>query len=49
MNGNKYVASKNIFSKNFVKFPEKHPREIAFLNKVAGYLSLIENVLLGNF
>ena len=32
--------------KNFVNFQEKHPREIAFLNKVAGYLTLTGNVLL---
>ena len=32
--------------KNFVNFQEKHPGEIAFLNKVAGYLTLTGNVLL---
>ena len=47
-NGNKYVVSENSCSKNFVNFQEKHPREIAFLNKVAGYLTLTRNVLLGN-
>ena len=44
----KYVISKNGCSKNFVHFQEKHPRKIAFIKKVAGYLTLIENVLLGN-
>ena len=34
--------------KNFVHFQEKHPPEIAFLNKVAGYLTLTGNVLLEN-
>ena len=47
-NGNKYVVSENSCSKNFVHFLEKHPHEIAFLNKVAGYLTLTGNVLLGN-
>ena len=47
-NGNKYVVSENSCSKNFTHFQEKHPREIAFLNKAAGYLTLTENVLLGN-
>ena len=41
-NGNKYVVSENSCSRNFVHFQEKHPREIAFLNKVAGYLTLTE-------
>ena len=27
--------------RHFVHFQEKHPREIAFLNKVAGYLNLM--------
>ena len=47
-NCTKYVISENSCSKNFVYFQEKHPREIAFLNKVAGYLTLTGNVLLGN-
>ena len=38
----------NSFSKNFVNFQEKHPGEIAFLNKVEGYLTVTGNVLLGN-
>ena len=42
------VVSENSCSKNFVNFQEKHPGEIAFLNKVEGYLTLTENVLLGN-
>ena len=42
------VVSKNNCSKNFVNFQEKHPGEIAFLNKVAGYLTLTGKVLLGN-
>ena len=42
------VISENSCSKNFAHFPEKHPGEIAFLNKVAGYLTLTGNVLLGN-
>ena len=44
----KYVISKNGCSKNFVHFQEKHPLKIAFIKKVAGYLTLTENVLLGN-
>ena len=46
--GNKDVVSENRCSKNFVNFQEKHPREIIFLNKVAGYLTLVGNVLVGN-
>ena len=42
------VVSENSCSKNFVNFQEKHRRETAFLNKVAGYLTLTGNVLLGN-
>ena len=42
------VVSENCCSKNFVNFQEKHPPGIAFLNKVAGYLTLTGNVLLGN-
>ena len=42
------VVSENSCSKNFANFQEKHPGEIAFLNKVAGYLALTGNVLLGN-
>ena len=44
----KCVASENSCSKNFVNFHEKHPHEIAFLNKVAGYLTLTGNVVLKN-
>ena len=44
----KYVVSENSCSKNFVNFQEKHPREIALLNKVVGYLTLTGNVFLGN-
>ena len=44
----KCVASENSCSKNFVNFHEKYPHEIAFLNKVAGYLTLTGNVLLEN-
>ena len=44
----KCVVSENSCSKNFVNFQEKHSGEIAFLNKVAGYLTLTGNVLLGN-
>ena len=39
------VVSGNSCSKHFVNFQEKHPCEIAFLNKVAGYLTLTGNVL----
>ena len=42
------VVSENSCSKNFLNFQEKHPSEIAFLSKVAGYLTLTGNVLLGN-
>ena len=42
------IVSENNCSKNFVNFQEKHPCEIAFLNKVAGYLTLTGNVLPGN-
>ena len=49
----KNVVSENSCSKYFVNFQEKHPGEIAFLNKIAGYLTLTgntlnRNVLLGN-
>ena len=47
-NCTKYVISENSCSKNFVHFQEKHPREITVLNKVAGYLALTGNVLLGS-
>ena len=47
-NSKECVVSENSCSKNFVNFQEKHPGEIAFLNKVAGYLTLTGNVLLGN-
>ena len=39
------VTSENSCSKNFVHFQEKHRREIAFLNKVGGYLILTGDVL----
>ena len=42
------VVSGNSCLKNFVNFQEKHPDEIAFLSKVAGYLTLTGNVLLEN-
>ena len=42
------VVSENSYSKNFVNFPEKHPAEIAFLNKVKGHMTFTANVLLGN-
>ena len=42
------IVSVNSCSKNFVNFQEKHLREFAFLNKVAGYLTLTGNVLLEN-
>ena len=42
------VVSENSCSKNFVYFQEKHPSELAFLNKLEGYLTLTGNVLLGN-
>ena len=41
-------SSENSCSKNFANLQEKHPGEIAFLNKVAGYVKLTGNVLLGN-
>ena len=47
-NDNKCVVSENTCSKSFVNFQEKHPREIAFLNKVTGDLTLTGNVLLKN-
>ena len=42
------VVSEISCSKNLVNFQEKHPGEIDFSNKVAGYLTLTGNVLLGN-
>ena len=42
------VVSESSCSKNFVNFQEKHPCVIAFLNKVAGYMTLTGNVFLGN-
>ena len=42
------VVSENSCSKNFINFQEKYRGEIAFLNKVAGYLALTGNVLLGD-
>ena len=44
----KCIVFENSCSKNFVDFQEKHPGEIAFLSKVAGYQTLTGNVLLGN-
>ena len=45
-NGNKYVFSENSCENFFFKFPEQHSHEIAFLNKIAGYLTLTGNVFL---
>ena len=42
------VFSENSCLKNFINFQEEHPPEIAFLNKVASYLTLTGNVLLGS-
>ena len=42
-NGNKYVASENSCSKNFVQIQEKPPHEIAFLNKILGKLLNSQN------
>ena len=39
------LVSENSCSKNFLNFQEKHLSEAAFLNKVAGYLTLAGNVL----
>ena len=47
-NTEEWVVSENSCSKNYVNFQEKHHGEIAFLNKVTGYLTLTLNVLLGN-
>ena len=47
-NTNECVVSENSCSKYFINFHEKHPSEIAFWNKVAGYLTLTGNVLLRN-
>ena len=47
-NSKECVVSENSCSKNFINFQEKHPREIAFLIKVLGYLTLTGNVPLGN-
>ena len=47
-NCTKYVISENSCSKNFIHFQEIHPPETAFLNEVAGYLTLTGKVLLGN-
>ena len=44
----KCVVSDNSYLKNFVNFQEKHPCEIGFLNKVAGYMGLTANVLQWN-
>ena len=44
----KSVVSESSCSKNFVNFQENVPSEITFLNKVAGYLTLTGNALLGN-
>ena len=48
-NTKKCVVFENSCLKNFVNVQEKHPGEIAFLSKVAGYLTLTGNVFLGNF
>ena len=47
-NSKECVVSENSCSRNFVNFQEKRPGEIAFLNKVTGYLTLTGNVRLGN-
>ena len=47
-NANKYVVSENSSSKNLVNFQEKHPLEIAFWSKAAGYLTVTVNILMGN-
>ena len=47
-NTKEYVFSENSCSKNFINFQEKHPGEIAFLNKVTGYLTVTGSVLLQN-
>ena len=47
-NSKECLVSGNSCSKNFINFHEKHPGEIAFLNKVAGHQTLTGNVLLGN-
>ena len=47
-NCTKYVISENSFSKKICIFARKTSCEIAFLNKVAGYLTLTGNVLSGN-
>ena len=44
---NYFQTQKNVFEK-FRKFPRKTSPEIALLNKVAGYLTLTENIFLGN-
>ena len=44
-NSKECVVSENSCLKNFVNSQEKHPGEIAFLNKVAGYLTLTRNNL----
>ena len=42
------VVSENSSSKNVVNFQEKHPLEIAFWSKAAGYLTVTVNILMGN-
>ena len=42
------VVSENSCSKNFVNFQEKYPGGIAFLNKVADFMTVTGNVFLGN-
>ena len=41
----KCVVSENSCSKIFVNFQEKHAPEIAFLNKVAGYVCVCVYIL----
>ena len=47
-NSKECVVLENSCLENFVIFQAKHPREIALLNKVAGYVMLTGNVFLGN-
>ena len=47
-NSEECVVSEKSCSKNSVNFQEKHPSKTAFLNKVAGYLTLTGNAHLGN-
>ena len=47
-NCTKYVIFENSCSKKFLHFQEKHPHQIIFLSKVAGYLTLTGNAFLRN-